>query len=207
MSVPRLTPTATLVLSVLLEEPLHPYEILTRLAKRRDDRLVRLSPGAVYHAVEKLRGQGFIAEAGSQRCGNRPERTMYTVTDEGRHAHAQRAEELLVERPREYPAFPVGLALIHDLDHGDAADCLRRRRDALAAETADLRARLEGVVAAGLPRRFVLDGFHEIHQAEAEVEWLTATLADLDSGALSWTDQPALPFQAVHEAATTKETL
>lgn len=200
----RLTPAATLVLDVLLEEPMHPYEILMRLTKRRDDLLVRLSAGAVYHAVEKLEAAGLVAEAGSRRCGNRPERTTYAITDEGRHAHAERARQLLVDRPAEYPAFPVGLALIHDLDPADAADRLRRRRDDLAAECALRRARLEAVMADGLPRRFLLDGLYAIHQTEAEIAWLTATLADLDSGALSWTDQPAAHFRATHfEAAPT----
>src|SRR5690606_6858900 len=77
---PRLSPAATLVLAVLREAPMHPYEILVRLRKRRDDRLVRLNPGAVYHAVDRLERDGLVERAGVDRDGNRPERTVYAIT-------------------------------------------------------------------------------------------------------------------------------
>lgn len=128
MTSPRLSPTATLVLAVLLEQPMHPYEMLVRLRKRRDDRLVRLNPGAVYHAVDRLERDGLVERAGVDRDGNRPERTLYAITPAGVAAHDARTRDLVRETPREYPAFPVGLALVHDLPREDALALLRERR-------------------------------------------------------------------------------
>jgi len=192
---PRLSPAATLVLAVLREEPMHPYEILVRLRKRRDDRLVRLNPGAVYHAVDRLERDGLVERAGVDRDGNRPERTVYAITPAGVAAHEARTRELVRDIPPEHPSFPVGLALVHDLPLDDALALLRERRAALAAAVAGQRERLDAVVARGLPRRLVLDAYYELHQTDAEIAWLDATIADLGSGALSWTEEPAPAFR------------
>lgn len=195
MPAPRLSPTATLVLAVLLEQPMHPYEMLVRLRKRRDDRLVRLNPGAVYHAVERLERDGLVERAGVDRDGNRPERTVYAVTAAGVAAHDARTRELVRDVPPEYPAFPVGLALVHDLPRDDALALLRERRTALAAAVDGQREQLDGAVARGLPRRYVLDAYYELHQTDAQIAWLDATIADLRSGALSWTDEASSAFR------------
>ncbi|MCM3534821.1 transcriptional regulator, PadR family [Cellulosimicrobium aquatile] len=195
MTSPRLSPTATLVLAVLLEQPMHPYEMLVRLRKRRDDRLVRLNPGAVYHAVDRLERDGLVERAGVDRDGNRPERTLYAITPAGVAAHDARTRDLVRETPREYPAFPVGLALVHDLPREDALALLRERRAALAAAIDGVRERLDDVVARGLPRRYLLDAHFELHQTQAEIAWLDATVADVTSGALSWTEEPGPAFR------------
>jgi len=188
---PRLTPAATLVLGVLREGPTHPYEMLVRLRRRRDDRLVRLHPGAVYHAVDRLERDGLVERVGVERDGNRPERTTYAITPAGVAAHDARTRELVRETPREHPPFPVGLALVHHLERDDVLDLLRERRAALVAATDGTQARLDDVVARGLPRRFLLDAYFELHQAEAEVAWLDATIADLVGGGLDWAAGPA----------------
>nr|WP_277351089.1 helix-turn-helix transcriptional regulator [Cellulosimicrobium aquatile] len=179
----------------MLEQPMHPYEMLVRLRKRRDDRLVRLNPGAVYHAVDRLERDGLVERAGVDRDGNRPERTLYAITPAGVAAHDARTRDLVRETPREYPAFPVGLALVHDLPREDALALLRERRAALAAAIDGVRERLDDVVARGLPRRYLLDAHFELHQTQAEIAWLDATVADVTSGALSWTEEPGPAFR------------
>ncbi|MCB7136554.1 PadR family transcriptional regulator [Cellulosimicrobium marinum] len=202
MPAPRLSPTATLVLAVLREQPMHPYEMLCRLRRRRDDRLVRLNPGAVYHAVDRLERDGLVERTGVHRDGNRPERTVYAITAAGRAAHESRTRDLVRQTPSEYPVFPVGLALLHDLPRDDALALLRERRAALAAAVDGVRERLDAVVARGLPRRYLLDASYELHQVEAEIAWLDATTGAVASGDLSWTEAPAAEFRPTLDALT-----
>ncbi|MBD5786986.1 PadR family transcriptional regulator [Cellulosimicrobium terreum] len=210
MSPARLTPAATLVLSVLRDLPLHPYEILVRLRKRRDDRIVRLNPGAVYHAVERLERDGLVERTGVERDGNRPERTTYAITSAGREASVARSLEIVRDVSPEYPAFPVGLALLRDVARDEAVDALRHRRTSLAAKVDGLRELLDEIVVDGMPRRFLLDPYYELHMVDAELAWLDATIADVESGALSWTDQPSARFRFAapsDDAATPEHTL
>ncbi|ACQ81927.1 transcriptional regulator, PadR-like family [Beutenbergia cavernae DSM 12333] len=200
---PQLSPVATLVLSLLRERPMHPYEILGTLRARRSDQLVRLSPGAVYHAVERLEADGLVASQGTDRAGNRPERTTYALTQTGRDALADRVRELIGDRSPEYLRLPVGLSLAHDLPLADAVAHLRNRRDDLAAEVEAIRAKLDMLLTRGLPRRFLLDVEHRAHMLGAERDWLDDVLGDLTTGALSWDALPPddYPYPADPETA------
>ncbi|WP_143320526.1 PadR family transcriptional regulator, partial [Cellulomonas iranensis] len=67
------TPTAVtvVVLALLAEQPRHPYDVFQTLVERGDDRLVRVNPGAVYHAVDRLERDGLVEAVGTERAGNR----------------------------------------------------------------------------------------------------------------------------------------
>ena len=81
-----LTPLGVAALSLLVEEPMHPYEMYQLLIARHEDRLVKVRPGTLYHAVGRLEEQGLVTATGTDREGNRPERTTYTISAAGREA-------------------------------------------------------------------------------------------------------------------------
>ena len=79
-----LTPLTLAALALLAERPMHPYEMYQLSMQRRDHRLVKIRPGTLYHAVRRLAESGLVAVVGTEREGNRPERTTYEITDAGR---------------------------------------------------------------------------------------------------------------------------
>ena len=70
----ELSAVAVLVLGLLHEQPMHPYQLHQTLVERGDTRIVRVNPGAVYHGVERLERDGLVEVAGTDRTGKRPER-------------------------------------------------------------------------------------------------------------------------------------
>ena len=62
-AIDRLTPLGLMVLALLDEGDMHPYEMIRLLRIRRDDRLVPLTNGTMYHTVARLERAGLIAEA------------------------------------------------------------------------------------------------------------------------------------------------
>src|SRR6478735_1828722 len=138
-AVTRLTPLGVMVLALLAEGDMHPYEMIRLMHIRRDDRLVTITNGTFYHTVARLERAGLLAEVGVDRDGNRPERTTYTQTEAGAEADVEwvRRELPRVDRPAE---FRVALAEAHGLDRDEAVALLRERR----AQLSDL---LESVTA------------------------------------------------------------
>ncbi|WP_448631480.1 PadR family transcriptional regulator [Cellulomonas soli] len=104
----ELSAVAVLALALLHEHPMHPYQVHQVLTRRGDTRLVRVSPGSVYHAVERLARDGLARPVGTDRDGRRPERTTYEITDAGRDAFADRVRGLLGEEHPSYPCSPSG---------------------------------------------------------------------------------------------------
>jgi DNA-binding PadR family transcriptional regulator len=146
----KLTPLGVMVLALLGEGNMHPYEMIRLMRFRRDDRLVAITNGTMYHTVARLERAGLLAEVGVDREGNRPERTTYTVTDAGAAAVTEwvRRELPRVDRPAE---FRIALAEAHNLDRGEVTALLRARREARATNLEEIATGLRGAVAKGVP--------------------------------------------------------
>ena len=203
----ELSAAALLLLGLLHEQPMHPYQVHQTLKQRGDDRLASITPGSVYHAMDRLAADGYVEVVGTDREGNRPQRTTYRLTDAGRDAFADRTALLLGHPRREHPCFPLALSQAHAIDRQSAVDALRARRTATADELASYTSRYDVVRRHGLPRRLLLDVEYDIHRIESELAWLDGLLADLDSGALDWDESVPQSFRDFaaarsHAAAT-----
>lgn len=125
-TVPRsapLTPLGISALSLLVEEPMHPYEMYQPLMARHEDRLVKVRPGTLYQAVGRLAERGLVETAGIDREGNRPERTTYRITPAGREALTERLQDMLAQPVNEYPTFPLAVAEAYNLPAAGYAAC------------------------------------------------------------------------------------
>jgi DNA-binding PadR family transcriptional regulator len=81
------------VLSLLAEQPMNGYQVITAIAERSDGGW-QPGPGSVYPAMYALREEGLIdqADSGSDAASGR--RKVHELTDEGRAYVAEHAEEL-----------------------------------------------------------------------------------------------------------------
>lgn len=182
----QLTPLAVTLLALLRERPMHPYEMHQTLLDRHQDRLVKVRPGSLYHTVERLCAAGFVTVESVAREGNRPERTTYRITPDGRNALAERVSELLRERSPEFPAFPVGLGEAQWLTREQAIAELKHRLGALED---DLRLISDGVAGArdrGIDAVVLLSGNYLAHMLSAEHEWITRTIERIETEEYSW---------------------
>lgn len=184
---PRLTPLGVTVLALLIEDDMHPYEMLRLMEQRRRDRIVSVTKGSVYHTVSRLEAQGYIAEAGVDRDGNRPERTRYTLRPPGRDAvPAWVIEEL--PRTDGPAAFRVALAEAHNIPLDTATALLTQRRDALRVQLDTLR---EGITAArdrGTPDQFLIEFERELALLDADLSWSDTLLDRMSNAPIPWGD-------------------
>jgi DNA-binding PadR family transcriptional regulator len=175
----KLTPMSVMVLALLNEGDMHPYEMARLLRIRRDERLVKVTNGTLYHSVARLLDQGLIAEVGIDREGNRPERTTYRITDSGAVAVDDwvRRELPRIDRPAQ---FRVALAEAHNLERDEI------RRAALHDELSLHRSGIHGARAKGVPEQFLLEIDRHQHLLDADLQWLDALLARLEDDAIPW---------------------
>ncbi|WP_231384286.1 PadR family transcriptional regulator [Cellulomonas sp. URHD0024] len=186
MAIGELSAAAVLILALLHEEPMHPYQVHHTLVERGDTRLVRVNAGAVYHGIERLEKEGLVEAAAVERSGNRPERTIYRITDAGRSAFAARLTSFLGDDHPSYPLFPVGLAEAHELASDGVVAELTRRHHRETARMDALRQAHGRLRTLGLPRRYLLDVEHDLAILAAEVAWLDRTLQELRADELEW---------------------
>ena len=201
-AVDRLTPLGVMVLALLSEGDMHPYEMIRLMRLRRDDRLVAITNGTMYHTVARLERAGLLSEVGVDRAGNRPERTTYSVTDAGTGAVTEwvRRELPRVDHPAE---FRIALAEAHNLEREEAVALLRERRAALASSSAALTEGHDFACAKGVPAQYLLEVDRDRTLLAAELDWLDGLLARLSHPDFIWgpEGEPSERYLAQRKAA------
>ena len=183
--VDTLTPMGVMVLALLRESDMHPYEMVRLLRARHDDRLLTITNGTLYHTVARLQKAGLLDEIGVDREGNRPERTTYTLTDAGRVTVTAWVQRELPRIDRETD-FRIALAEAHNLERPDVIALLRERRAALVDEHALHRHDLAKAHGRGVPAQVLVEVEREEVLLDAELRWLDTLLARLDGDDLPW---------------------
>jgi DNA-binding PadR family transcriptional regulator len=181
-----LTPLAVSVLALLAERAMHPYEMYQLLLDRHEDELVKVRPGSLYHTVERLAGLGHVRACGTDRAGNRPERTTYEITSTGRAALRWRLLEMLNAPVNEYPQFPVALSESHNLPADQVVNQLGDRVQALDAEIARLGGLIERAERDGVPEAYWCAADYLRAVQVAERDWIATLVLRLQRKELTW---------------------
>ena len=189
-AIDRLTPLGVMVLALLREDDMHPYEMIRLMRHRHDDRIVSVTNGTMYHTVARLEKSGLLAEVGVDRDGNRPERTTYTLTDAG-HEVVQdwvRRELPLLDRHVE---FRVALAEAHNLPREDVVALLSTRREQLARARDELadgiaHARESKTGPASVIEQYLIEIDRERALLAADHDWLADLLERLAHPDFVW---------------------
>ncbi|MFD0506990.1 PadR family transcriptional regulator [Streptomyces chiangmaiensis] len=190
-------PLALAVMVLLTEKPMHPYEIAQTLRRRGKDTSLKINYGSLYTVVQNLQKHGFVEVAEVQRQGNRPERTLYGITDAGREEATEWLSDLLAVPAQEYPIFESALSLMAVLHPDEVARLLEERLDTLVVQAASARGGLEKLYET-LPRLFLVETEYKLHMIEAEAGWVRGFLEEIGSGTLPGVKE----WRAFHETGS-----
>lgn len=185
MTRPLTNPLALAVLTLLSEEPMHPYQISTTLKQRRKEDSIKLNFGSLYSVVESLEKRGLIEVTGAHKEGNRPERTIYGITDDGRQVMRSWLSEMLSTPAKDYPEFEAALSLMPALPSGEVIDLLSERLERLRAAREKANQMLQTAGKAGIPNLFTIEHEYELAVLEVEERFVDHLLADLSNGKFS----------------------
>jgi DNA-binding PadR family transcriptional regulator len=193
---------ALAVLSHLTVKPMHPYELSRTLRDNDDVRSIKFNHGSLYMVVGQLARAGFIAEQETSREGQRPERTVYALTDAGRRELRDWLRELVEEPQHEYPHFVAALSLIAALPPGEVAELLARRLRRLAGQRAEIRGLIDTAVAGGLHPLFLVEEDYRLTLLDAESSFVERFIEQITHPETGW---GPLWAQFHGEPATTSE--
>jgi DNA-binding PadR family transcriptional regulator len=172
------------VLSLVCEEPMHPYRMQVLIKERGKDQIANVAQrNSVYQTIVALRRAGLIAIRETSREERRPERTVYEATEAGRRTLGSWLQTVLSTPAREFPDFPAALSLVPLLAPRDVRTQLEARVAVLELRLAELEKPVPE-----LPRLFLLEAEYMAAIVRAEIKWLRAVIADLRSRRLTWSE-------------------
>ena len=186
-----LTPIALAAMELLHEGPRHPYDMSQTMQERETWRLLKITVGSLYHAIDWLAANGLIEAVETSREGRRPERTTYRLTQAGRDAYTLRVRDIVAHPATEYPLYALAIALLHTLDRADALAQLRKRAIALEAAVAADRVYRRRLTEQGVPELYWVDVDLKLRLREAELAWTRELVDRLETHRLPWPNTTA----------------
>jgi DNA-binding PadR family transcriptional regulator len=180
---PRRSTLGLVLLALLVEAPMHPYRMQQVIKERGQDQLVNVAQrNSVYQALDRLVRDGLARPASTVRAAGRPERTTYEVTDAGAETMRRWLTTMLPTPAREFPEFPVALALLAILGPDTVRELLEQRVKAQQERLTALREQAPP----GMPRLFLIEDEYRAAMLTAEIAWLRGVIDDLAAGRFTW---------------------
>lgn len=201
---------ALVVLSLLVERPLHPYELAAVIRQRGLSSTVKLNFGALYSIVETLHRLTLIMPIETQRQGRHPERTIYTISESGRAEFFDWLRVLLRTPVTEYTQFVAGLALIAHLSPLEAVALLQDRMHTLVSQIEEQHSHLETCKQRDIDRLFLIEDEYRLAQQISERAWVEKLIREIEDGTLTETSddilrwkvtRPDLAFRAIEDGS------
>jgi DNA-binding PadR family transcriptional regulator len=177
---------ALAVMSYLSQQPMHPYELGRTLREHGDARSIKFNHGSLYMVVGQLAKAGYITELETSREGQRPERTVYALTDAGRAEFSAWLRELVAEPQQEYPHFVAALSLIAALPPGEVVSLLRHRLDLLRQAHTEIRGLIDTTLARGIPELFLVEEEYRLALLVAEIAFVEEFIAKITDNRAGW---------------------
>jgi len=177
-------PLAFAVLGSLSERPMHPYEISTMLKTRGKDMSIKLNYGSLYSVVAALEKNGYIEAVETVRDGNRPERTVYAITEAGGAEFQDWLSELLGSPEREFSQLEAGLAYLPAFPPARVVTLLEQRVEALAAEVEQLEGIHAEMASKQFPRIFWVESEYRLAIVQAELTYVRRLSREIRTDAL-----------------------
>jgi DNA-binding PadR family transcriptional regulator len=115
---------------VLLDKPMHGYEVRRELEQWQAERWATIAYGSLYFGLKKMADEGLldVVDAGEGRG-----RTVYAITEAGRVEFHRLLAEHWWRSPGAKDPFVAALTFMDRLDRGDLLAALHHRAAALRA--------------------------------------------------------------------------
>jgi DNA-binding PadR family transcriptional regulator len=123
--------------------PLHGHQFRQQAQADRTDRYTDIQVGSLYGALKRMAREGLVREVRTERVGNRPERTVYEITPDGRQALSAIREEVLHKISLPHDPFDLALKQARDMAEEDLAQTVADRLVMLRAQELSWRHQAE----------------------------------------------------------------
>ena len=156
--------------------PLHGHQIRQQAQSDRTETYTDFQVGSVYGALKRLASEDLIREVRTERVGNRPERTIYEITPEGRRSLAAIHDSALREIDRHHDPFDLALAQARAIPEEHIEQIVKNRIGALSVQLDMQRHAAQAADPyVNEAERLVIQ--HLIARTEAEIRWHTEVAA------------------------------
>ena len=190
-----------LLLGLLLHRPRYGYE-LHQIVRAHGELYADLKKANLYYLLDRLASEGHLqvqAEAGTR--GNRGERLIYALTDQGQKYFHTLLQEILLSYEPVHTGIGTAVVFLSYLPPAEGLQLLEERRRVVAERRAAVAAGLDDPAVNSPLLRVASD--HLLSLVDAELAWLDRSIPYLRE--IGWANAPEVPMQHAIAKEITQE--
>ena len=133
-----LSKLATLILGILAERERNPYDITKMLSDLNTKEWLPLADSTVYATINILKKKKLIIGR-TEKSGNLPEKTIYSITSEGEFELHSSITAFLEENASATSGFDIGILLMHNLSKQEVLVKIKKKMERLESNAYNIR--------------------------------------------------------------------
>ncbi|MCX8131674.1 MAG: PadR family transcriptional regulator [Clostridia bacterium] len=134
---------SVLILGIIDEKPINPYEINKLLNAINIKKWFPVAPSSVYATIRNLQKSGLIAGE-ARKEGNTPEKTIYSISEEGRRVLKDSIREYLASTELDHIKDNIACMMICHLPKDEAYAILKQKHEKLKYGLLGLKKQIDG---------------------------------------------------------------
>jgi DNA-binding PadR family transcriptional regulator len=176
-----------IILGLLRERPYYGYELKRAMKERYVDEWTQLAFGSIYYALRQMTQEGLVQPEATERDGNRPSRTVYSITQVGRLEFTRLLREAWQAPATMSPELMrICILFMQELPAEEIRTHLTHRATALIRSIEHLKHVGQEVSAKGAPWTAQYIVSYDIGLWQKSLEWIQGLLEDIQSGRITW---------------------
>lgn len=174
--------TRLAILGLLQDHPMYGYELKSIIEDHMAD-WTSIAFGSIYFALNKLSQEGLIEKIATEQEGNRPSRTIYEITADGKKEFLHLLRSQWADVEREYYAFDIALFFQEYLSSAEIVEMLKKKIHTLEMIIRNVEShRAETVNDPEVPQIAASIFDHSLVHLKAELEWLQSLIKRFPGG-------------------------
>lgn len=175
---PSLTDAELALLSLLIESPMHGYQIEQTIEERGMRDWTQIGFSSIYYLLDKMKGKGWLTSSLAQGSGKGPARQVYQITPAGQQTWKAAVLDALRSPHKTYSNFMIGLANLLALDPGEVQAAVSQHRAQLTEQRVQVQAKLDSYNRQ-IPWEVVQLFDLSLAQIDCELAWTAKFLQEL----------------------------
>lgn len=177
-----LSKLATLILGILNERERNPYDITKMLSELQTKKWLPIADSTVYATINNLKKRSLI-EGRTEREGNLPEKTIYSITNNGEEELHSSVLAYLEEDSSTSSGFDIGILLMHNLNKPEIQTMLKKKLERLESSFYSIRKQIVSFEMDSGKIAFTALSMlkHRQHLIEAEIKTVKELIRDINT--------------------------
>lgn len=176
-----LSKPATMLLGLIYEKPLNAYEITKLLGYMNIRWWFDIADSTVYTTIKNLEKKGYITGE-TEKIGNMPDRTVYTITVKGEAELRETLKKALVQFDYDTNVFTIAAFFIDIFDTDEKKELLEKRLELLQAYLAGISKQVTAEWEQSVSASHVANLKRMIDLVNAEISGTKRLLASCERG-------------------------